>query len=143
MPFDEFGVNAGNLDLAQIQPLSATLLDPCGCREQFRPLFADCERFERLFACPLGNADICRLADKSIEVLDLGPDAEEHPHGGVTLHPGAPRQLVSSDKATANLTAFQSDRFARTAGTFPPCGPCLLYTSDAADDLTRVDLGGR
>src|SRR5665811_1301860 len=21
-------------------------------------------------------------------------------------------------------------------------GPCLLYTSDAADDLTRVDLGG-
>src|SRR5665811_1398215 len=21
--------------------------------------------------------------------------------------------------------------------------PCLLYTSDAADDLTRVDLGGR
>src|SRR5665811_681615 len=29
----------------------------------------------------------------------------------------------------------------------PPCGfgisTCLLYTSDAADDLTRVDLGGR
>src|SRR5665811_2634246 len=28
----------------------------------------------------------------------------------------------------------------------PPKGrhsPCLLYTSDAADDLTRVDLGGR
>src|SRR5665811_2245485 len=24
-----------------------------------------------------------------------------------------------------------------------PDGPCLLYTSDAADDLTRVDLGGR
>src|SRR5665811_2622883 len=23
------------------------------------------------------------------------------------------------------------------------CGYCLLYTSDAADDLTRVDLGGR
>src|SRR5665811_2444073 len=23
------------------------------------------------------------------------------------------------------------------------CYPCLLYTSDAADDLTRVDLGGR
>ncbi|GAB5816837.1 hypothetical protein JMUB7550_27620 [Staphylococcus aureus] len=22
-------------------------------------------------------------------------------------------------------------------------GGCLLYTSDAADDLTRVDLGGR
>ena len=25
----------------------------------------------------------------------------------------------------------------------PECGTCLLYTSDAADDLTRVDLGGR
>ena len=24
-----------------------------------------------------------------------------------------------------------------------PQTPCLLYTSDAADDLTRVDLGGR
>src|SRR5665811_2352060 len=24
-----------------------------------------------------------------------------------------------------------------------PCDGCLLYTSDAADDLTRVDLGGR
>src|SRR5665811_2162467 len=24
-----------------------------------------------------------------------------------------------------------------------PVEPCLLYTSDAADDLTRVDLGGR
>ena len=24
-----------------------------------------------------------------------------------------------------------------------PTGSCLLYTSDAADDLTRVDLGGR
>ena len=23
------------------------------------------------------------------------------------------------------------------------CDTCLLYTSDAADDLTRVDLGGR
>ena len=25
----------------------------------------------------------------------------------------------------------------------PSITPCLLYTSDAADDLTRVDLGGR
>src|SRR5665254_19508 len=24
-----------------------------------------------------------------------------------------------------------------------PCDSCLLYTSDAADDLTRVDIGGR
>ncbi|WP_460366291.1 hypothetical protein, partial [Staphylococcus aureus] len=25
----------------------------------------------------------------------------------------------------------------------PGCGNCLLYTSDAADDSLRVDLGGR
>ncbi len=25
----------------------------------------------------------------------------------------------------------------------PPVGICLLYTSDAADDLIGVDLGGR
>ncbi len=25
----------------------------------------------------------------------------------------------------------------------PPVGSCLLYTSDAADDLIGVDLGGR
>ncbi len=25
----------------------------------------------------------------------------------------------------------------------PPVGTCLLYTSDAADDLIGVDLGGR
>src|SRR5665811_1679072 len=32
---------------------------------------------------------------------------------------------------------------AATAGTYYIKGSCLLYTSDAADDLTRVDLGGR
>ena len=26
---------------------------------------------------------------------------------------------------------------------FAYCSPCLLYTSDAADDLLCVDLGGR
>src|SRR5665811_405998 len=30
-----------------------------------------------------------------------------------------------------------------TTDFFPPVCSCLLYTSDAADDLTRVDLGGR
>src|SRR5665811_1276556 len=28
-------------------------------------------------------------------------------------------------------------------GVLTPMTACLLYTSDAADDLTRVDLGGR
>ena len=29
------------------------------------------------------------------------------------------------------------------AGIFSPLDVCLLYTSDAADDSLRVDLGGR
>src|SRR5665811_370059 len=37
---------------------------------------------------------------------------------------------VSSSKSACPITASMSIR-------------CLLYTSDAADDLTRVDLGGR
>ena len=32
---------------------------------------------------------------------------------------------------------------AREAAILAVCGPCLLYTSDAADDLLCVDLGGR
>src|SRR5665811_960863 len=32
---------------------------------------------------------------------------------------------------------------ARDQGNLPEAERCLLYTSDAADDLTRVDLGGR
>ena len=47
---------------------------------------------------------------------------------------------------------FASDKIkARESGEFPVLGPeeldymdvCLLYTSDAADDLLCVDLGGR
>ena len=33
--------------------------------------------------------------------------------------------------------------FGHLPAIFVPAGPCLLYTSDAADDLLRVDLGGR
>ena len=28
-------------------------------------------------------------------------------------------------------------------GAFTKCEPCLLYTSDAADERSSVDLGGR
>src|SRR5665811_2569147 len=41
---------------------------------------------------------------------------------------------ISLDKPTFLLCIFLSDYVFKA---------CLLYTSDAADDLTRVDLGGR
>src|SRR5665811_1528548 len=40
--------------------------------------------------------------------------------------------------AIKSLASIIDAKFSRIQFT-----PCLLYTSDAADDLTRVDLGGR
>src|SRR5665811_2579621 len=37
--------------------------------------------------------------------------------------------------------AERPDQLTGTSVALPV--PCLLYTSDAADDLTRIDLGGR
>src|SRR5665811_588757 len=45
--------------------------------------------------------------------------------------------LASSREVTSHLTKRASPPFPSTIPTV-----CLLYTSDAADDLTRVDLGG-
>ena len=39
------------------------------------------------------------------------------------------------------LSAFQVSAFQRFVP--PPHTPCLLYTSDAADERSSVDLGGR
>src|SRR5665811_2531064 len=47
---------------------------------------------------------------------------------------GAARRGVSSPAPGSTSSARSTTRSA---------SPCLLYTSDAADDLTRVDLGGR
>ena len=44
----------------------------------------------------------------------------------------------------ANVAVFYNRKaLDRLRVTFLLQGNCLLYTSDAADDLTRVDLGGR
>src|SRR5665811_411304 len=66
--------------------------------------------------------------------------------------------LSAESIGTGAMVLFQSgdvSQLGDRAGyrvIIPPCGivnqqhvikTCLLYTSDAADDLTRVDLGGR
>ena len=62
----------------------------------------------------------------------------------------SPREFVERifiDGLSARYIAFGDDfRFGKQrAGDFAFTQrlACLLYTSDAADDLTRVDLGGR
>src|SRR5665811_1491643 len=54
-----------------------------------------------------------------------------------TWHGFTPTDLVfpSFLFAVGNAMSFSLDKYRMVS--------CLLYTSDAADDLTRVDLGGR
>src|SRR5665254_30265 len=55
------------------------------------------------------------------------------------------RSLVGSEMCIRDRhKAFRwRSRWARTTSSPRRCWTCLLYTSDAADDLTRVDVGGR
>src|SRR5665811_2583531 len=46
----------------------------------------------------------------------------------------------SGDYVVAKFARWAFEKF---RGAEDKLGTCLLYTSDAADDLTRVDLGGR
>src|SRR5665213_3144421 len=53
--------------------------------------------------------------------------------------PASPSVSLATVLASAMLTM----RAATPAGSILPILVCLLYTSDAADDLLCVDLGGR
>src|SRR5665811_43438 len=53
------------------------------------------------------------------------------------------RQAVSMAQDRDAITDLVYNVKKLKAGGIDVQGPCLLYTSDAADDLTRVDLGGR
>ncbi|WP_460379559.1 hypothetical protein, partial [Staphylococcus aureus] len=46
-------------------------------------------------------------------------------------------------RSTRVRSSAASDVYKRQPGYSTLPTVCLLYTSDAADDLTRVDLGGR
>src|SRR5665811_550678 len=59
--------------------------------------------------------------------LDATPDARVHDFAQLYEHR---REIKNCDPVRTWLRDVKADA-------------CLLYTSDAADDLTRVDLGGR
>ena len=54
--------------------------------------------------------------------------------------PSTPQRKTPPNFAVKNRVAA---RVSKTIANAQPDHPCLLYTSDAADDLLCVDLGGR
>src|SRR5665811_653193 len=67
-------------------------------------------------------------ADEAIKDAKLDPDAADKDRCGVIWASGI-----------GGIETFFEEVKSYVTGD----GTCLLYTSDAADDLTRVDLGGR
>src|SRR5665811_1559193 len=51
--------------------------------------------------------------------------------------------LIASDDQTADRLLDAAEAAGEAFWQLPITDDCLLYTSDAADDLTRVDIGGR
>src|SRR5665811_786671 len=73
----------------------------------------------------------------------LRPDAEPGCYGG----PGEPAAPRARDGAVGGRSpavlyrrSLDPTAVPIVPPFLPPVSPCLLYTSDAADDLTRVDL---
>src|SRR5665811_1023739 len=56
---------------------------------------------------------------------------------------GQPPDQLRPPSAAVSSFACAARYRSTAAVTAATCEACLLYTSDAADDLTRVDLGGR
>src|SRR5665811_1872489 len=65
---------------------------------------------------------------------------------GIEGRMGQAIRMSGLGRTASRITACRSWYAAikpRSVRTVAPYPTCLLYTSDAADDLTRVDLGGR
>src|SRR5665811_2318141 len=74
------------------------------------------------------------------------PDTRWGSHGDLRPLMGA--EVVTPEEPHPNhsddiKTGCEHERGRRVGWVPDPASACLLYTSDAADDLTRVDLGGR
>src|SRR5665811_26866 len=86
----------------------------------------------------LANSDLARVSLPEVELptrrFDHPEDADEHIARALRFHTEVfgktPRGMWCSEQSVGE-------------DVIAPLFSCLLYTSDAADDLTRVDLGGR
>src|SRR5680860_1334181 len=92
--------------------------------------------------------------DGATLTLDLGARADgSHDHRGVFIPPGVAHGFASLTDMTITYLVDSyynpADELGiawddpEVAADWGLASPCLLYTSDAADDLLCVDLGGR
>ena len=88
---------------------------------------------------PAAGFVLSDLGQRDLEVLALlleqAPVLGEHGQEGLQLRHRVRRRLVHVDE-TAYLPQAQAEALAAQ------CEFCLLYTSDAADELARGDSGG-
>src|SRR5665811_2323141 len=63
--------------------------------------------------------------------------------GSADTTAATPTEATRAEGPATHVSAGHEPFAPAEDGGFEPPRVCLLYTSDAADDLTRVDLGGR
>src|SRR5665811_234112 len=103
-------------------------------KTQTETLVAQFDEFEDAYLRER-QTDVTQVAERLLK-QSLGKPGHQPPsarHDVETI-------LVAHDLSPADLILFKPHQY---AAFITDVGGCLLYTSDAADDLTRVDLGGR
>src|SRR5665811_1732529 len=83
----------------------------------------------------LAQVSLDERFEQDTKGVQRGSDTQQDEHDG---------EYLARCRQGVDLTEADSgDRGDRLVHRVENSKPCLLYTSDAADDLTRVDLGGR
>ena len=80
------------------------------------------------------RADVVRLVYKMLKVYEVGP--RDGLQNEATLLSAAQKQGLIAGLVDAGLRHIEATSFVHPKA-------CLLYTSDAADERSSVDLGGR
>ena len=87
------------------------------------------------------------LEDLLVEASREGKVEIPHPHEAaeslLVLFDLTSRQLCAKTDHARRVRVFETFRFLLAHILSEECVPCLLYTSDAADERSSVDLGGR
>src|SRR5665811_2064003 len=94
----------------------------------------------RLAQGPLAGAETVGVPEGELDGVWLAGECD-----GLLLVEGATavlRRPTTTKATTATVATAATVRAEVATNEKRRAQPCLLYTSDAADDLTRVDLGG-